>query len=260
MCRPRQSIPGLILPPLIVAAAATLIGAAWARGQIVPPFEIGGNAGGVYIDADGTVRYRLTDADKRLEQTRARARSNAIGRKDEKLCYISLPKLFTELQSLRDAGKEAPERLRYLGGMTQLRYVFVYPDEKDLVIAGPYEPVDASNKLQPVGQRTGRPVLQLEDLIVALRRAGRSNPHQPFGCSIDPAPDALQKSGQVMRDYAGRTRRERMDAMAKALGPQAVSVFGMPADTRIAFTCLAADYKLKRISLGLEGVARDCGE
>jgi hypothetical protein len=46
-----------------------------------------------------------------------------------------------------------------------------------------------------------------------------------------------------------------MDAMAKALGPQTVSVFGTAADTRLAFVCVAADYKLKRFALALEPAA-----
>jgi hypothetical protein len=40
--------------------------------------------------------------------------------------------------------------------------------------------------------------------------------------------------------------------MAKALGPQKVHVFNTADDTRLAFICVAADYKMKRIALGIE--------
>jgi hypothetical protein len=43
--------------------------------------------------------------------------------------------------------------------------------------------------------------------------------------------------------------------MARELGPQKVSVFGTAADTRLAFACVAADYKLKRFAMGLEPAA-----
>jgi len=223
-----------------------------ARGQFIGPVQqIGGNAGGVYIDADGVVQFREADAAKELQQVRARAQHSSNG-KDDKLCYVSLPRLFARVHELAAAGKEIPEELRYLGGMTQLRYVIVDPDQKDLVIAGPYEPVDATNTLEVVGKRSGRPVLELDDLVVSLRTAMQRRRMRAFGCSIDPAPDSLEKSGQVMRDYAGASRAERMNAMAAALGPQRVSIFGTAADTRLAFICVAADYRLKRISLGIE--------
>jgi hypothetical protein len=62
-------------------------------------------------------------------------------------------------------------------------------------------------------------------------------------------------SADVMKRFANRSRKERMDAMARELGPQKVSVFGTPADTRLAFVLVAADYKLKRFAMGLEPAA-----
>jgi len=40
--------------------------------------------------------------------------------------------------------------------------------------------------------------------------------------------------------------------MEEALGPQVVSVGGVPADTRFAHVLVAADYRMKRIGMGLE--------
>jgi hypothetical protein len=146
--------------------------------------------------------------------------------------------------------------------MTQLRYVIVDPEAKDLIIAGPYEAIDRHNNIEVVGKRTGRPIMQLDDLVVCLRMAfqDREQGEQPFGCSIDPAPDSLQKSTDVMREYANATHAQRMEAMAKALGPQTVRVFGAADNTRLAFTCIAADYRLKRICLGIDAApVRDVG-
>jgi hypothetical protein len=237
----------------IVLTGVTL-GAATARGQIVP-FPIGGSAGGIYIDTDGTVRQRQTD-DKEAQKARPKAPPAGATAKDENLVYVSLPKLFEQVDALNDKGKEIPDDLKYLGGMTHLRYVFVYPESRDLVIAGPFEPVDASNRFEPVGTRTGHPVMQFDDLVVMIRtafemRRGGVN-GGAFGCSIDPAPDSLEKSARVMQEFRNVPRPQRMEEMRKALGPQRVQIFNTADDTRIAFLCVAADYKLKRYALGVE--------
>jgi len=213
----------------------------------------GGISGGVYIDADGTVRQRAVDSSGGVAAVRARG---AVGphpvKKDAKLCFVSLPKLTAEVRDLIAAGKPVPDELRYLGGIAQLQYVLVYPQEKDLVIAGPAEPFDSSATLQPLGKVSGRPVLQLEDLVVALRNAGGRVKPKPFGCSIDPPPGAQQTSHQVMRQYGQRPRAELIAAMTGALGPQQVRVFGMPPETRAGFILVAADYRLKRLALGMD--------
>src|SRR5690349_19829414 len=125
---------------------AIALAAVSVRAQI-EPFPIGGSAGGIYIDTDGTVRQRQTDKDV----PKAPPAGVTVKDKDEQLVYISLPKLFQQVDALNDKGKEIPEELKYLGGMTHLRYIFVYRESRDLVIAGPFEPVDTSNRFEPVG-------------------------------------------------------------------------------------------------------------
>lgn len=207
---------------------------------------------GVYIEQDGNVRSRQVDPTKQLAEIRARAKSAAESAKGEKLAFVSLPKVFAEVRSLVEAGKPVPDDLRYLGGLTQVRYVFVYPQEKDLVIAGPAEPFAVlDDGLYAIGRRSGRPVMQLDDLVVAMRTAA-DRQGKVFGCRIDPDPKSVEISDEVMKKYARKSRKERMAAMAQALGPQKVSVFGTAADSRLAFVLVAADYKLKRMAMGLE--------
>jgi hypothetical protein len=55
-----------------------------------------------------------------------------------------------------------------------------------------------------------------------------------------------------MKDYANKSRGERMKAMKEALGPQTLRFFGAPPDTRFMYVTLAADYKLKRMCMGVE--------
>jgi hypothetical protein len=238
----------------LLATACLLAPAGGAlRAQILPiPIP---QVPGVYVEQDGNVRSREMDQTKQLAELRARAKSVAQAANDPALSFVSLPKTFAAARAAIEAGKPVPDELRYLGGLTQVRYVLVYPDEKDLIIAGPAEPfVVHEGGLYASGRRTGRPVMQLDDLVVAMRTAADPK-GRTFGCRIDPNPKSLEISKEVMAKYARKTRRERMDAMAKALGPQKVSVFGTAADTRLAFVCVAADYKLKRFALGLEPAA-----
>lgn len=211
---------------------------------------------GVYLDTDGKVQVRQTDESKEMAAMRARARASAAAEKDPKLAYVSLPKLFAEVRALREAQKEIPEQLRYLGGLTQIRYVFVYPDDKDLIIAGPAEPWKVMHEADdPVeyayGTRTGRPILQLDDLIVAIQTAeeGRG---RLFGCGIYPSPDSMKIADDVTQRMIRSSRAERMQALQEALGPQDVRIFGTRNDTRMAFICVAADYEMKRFAMGMD--------
>jgi Protein of unknown function (DUF1598) len=246
--RPR---PGLVFCRAAALAAFLLAPPAVAQ---IPDFAVPG-VPGVWVEQDGNVRSRQVDPDKDLAAVRDRAKLAAAAAKNEKLACVSLPKAIAEARAALAAGKPVPNDLRYLRGMTQVRYVFVYPDDKDLVIAGPAEPfVTSPDGLYAIGKLSRRPVLQLDDLVIAMRTA-----HDPagrvFGCRIDPNPKSVEISDGVMKKFASKSRKERMDAMAKELGPQKVSVFGTPADTRLAFVLVAADYKLKRFALGLEPAA-----
>jgi hypothetical protein len=245
----RRSFSSVLLAVLILIACSAALGQVIGGGFFPPAVP------GVYIEQNGNVRSREVDQTKQLAAIRARAKSAAQAGKDENLAFVSLPKLFAEAEAAIKAGKPVPDDVRYLKGLTQIRFVFVYPEEKDLVVAGPAEPyVSQEGGLYAVGKRTGRPVMQLDDFVVALRTAADPN-GRIFGCRIDPDPKSLEISKDVMTRFARKSRRERMDAMAKALGPQKVSVFGTAADTRLAFVCVAADYKLKRFAMGLEPAA-----
>lgn len=225
-----------------------------ARAQVINPFF--GTPPGVYLDTDGKVQVRQLDQGKEMAAMRARAIASQAATKDPKFAYVSLPKLFAQLRSLRDANKPIPDELRFLGGLTQIRYVFVYPADKDLIIAGPAEPWrvlrTADDPIEyAVGTRTGRPVLQLDDLITAFRTAEEGG-GKLFGCGIYPSPDSIKIADEIEHKMIHASRAERMQALQDGLGPQDVRIFGTRNDTRLAFICVAADYELKRFAMGLD--------
>jgi hypothetical protein len=216
-----------------------------ARAQVENP-----GVAGISVDVNGVVQFRQKDARAELERIRAR------GRADEKinLRYVSLPKTFADARAALESGRELPPAVRHLKGLTRIDYILVYPEERDLVIAGPAEEVDESNPLQPRGKSTGRPTVQFEDLVTALRMTSAERGPKPFGCSIDMPADSFVKSQEISRTHRNGRRAVYVKALAEAIGPQAIRLFGMPPDSRTAFVCVAADYQLKRYALKLDPV------
>ncbi|HVS70711.1 MAG TPA: DUF1598 domain-containing protein [Phycisphaerae bacterium] len=206
-----------------------------------------GNAvGGVAITTEGLLHIPRTTV----------ARLPLKPQKNASLVYISLPRLLNDARTLVEAHQPLSPEIRYLHGLTQIQYVFAFPGEHDLVIAGPAETVRADNPLEPLGAATGRPVLQFDDLAVVFRalysgggNGGRGKDF--FGCSIDPAPGETQAANALIARY-GTDRPRLLEEMHKTLGPEQVKIFGVPEDSRVALAMVAADYRLKRLSMGLD--------
>ena len=229
-------------PCRVLLVAFVLMAACIARGQQ--------QVAGIWVDVNGVVQFRQEDARAELERIRRRGKTGEVA----ELRYVSLPKLFADARGALDAGRELPPEVRHLGGLTRIDYILVYPEERDLVLAGPAEEVDDANPLQPCGRLTGRPIVQFDDLVTALRMASVGRGSQPFGCSIDMPPDSFAKSQEISRTHRNGRRADYVKALAEAIGRQVIRLFGTPEDSRTAFVCVAADYQLKRYALNLDKV------
>jgi hypothetical protein len=223
---------------------------------------IGGNAvvGGVAISADGLMQYRQTGAMTRNSKA-----------KTEQL-YVSLPSVLAEWKAAKEGGKEVPADVRYLKGLTRIEDVFIYPESHDIVLAGPAETYKLDNTLEPLGASTARPLVQLEDLIVAIRAVGDGAPRSGagadrgvrsaggpggrdfFGCSLENPANFKEAWDSTFAKYGKGPAGTLQAELKKALGHQQVKLYGVPEDSRVALAMLAADYRLKRISMGLETV------
>ncbi len=202
---------------------------------------------GISVNPDGAIEFRQKDANSELAKIKSRRPSKeAPADADKRLKFVSLVKSSNELRNAIESNQPIPDQLKYLQGLTQIRYILLYPDDKDLLIAGLAEDIDASNPMQPRGKLTGRPILQLDDLITALRRADGPDARKPFGCSIDPPPNAVERAQAVLQRVGSSDRALLAREMAREMGPQQVRLFGAPPDSRLAFICVAADYQLKR--------------
>lgn len=207
---------------------------------------------GVQIDPDRALRADTLRVDQRLHQQRLRALRQQHEQGQADYVYVSLPRLLEQARAAIEAGEALPRDVRYLGGMVKLEYVFIDDERNDLILAGPAEPIDDANPLAAIGRNTGRPVLQFDDLVAAIRlTSGGAN--TIFGCSIDPPHDGLERMQRTVQQFpAGMSRQQRMDRLVEELGPQQVRFIGMKGDTRLAMVTVAADYRMKRLGLGLD--------
>jgi hypothetical protein len=160
-----------------------------------------------------------------------------------------------------DAGREPDESMRNLAGLQRMQYVFSLPEARDIVIAGPAEGWAADGVGRPVGLKTGRPVLELQDLVVALRAYSPGSRHKPFiGCTIDPPPEGLARLREFQKTVPKVIPAAQRGAMAvhvaqgmeESLGSAEVRVFTISRQTHFAQVLIEADYRMKLIGIGRE--------
>jgi hypothetical protein len=240
------------------ALAACLSPTSRANAQVVNPFV---NVAGVSVDANGVLKTQIfSDATGQLSKQRREAARAALDPKlatPSKLRKVSLNRLEEAVKEQIAAGKRPTAEMMFLAGLTRVQYVFCYPDTKDVVIAGPAEGWAEDLSGRVCGIQTGRPVVELQDLIVALRAfppAGHGA--ENIGCSIDPTKEGLARLQDYIRrappNGSGPDTERFVTGMKEALGMQNVTVNGVPSDTHFAHVLVEADYRMKLISIGLE--------
>ena len=166
------------------------------------------------------------------------------------LRFISLARLEGAIVEQLDDDAALDETIVHLAGLQRIRYVLVDPAGHDIILAGPAEGWVYEQHGEPVGATTGQPVLYLDDLLVALRTAEVAA-QGGINCSIDPTADGLAR----LEQFLARTRRMGPNTVAgieQALGPQQITVGGVPATSHLARVLVAADFKMKRLAMGLE--------
>jgi hypothetical protein len=225
-----------------------------AQAQFFPPFGgLGNFVGGVRIDADGVLRTAtLEEQHQQLEQLRQNVVA-PVGPLAEAapMRLISLKKIQEAV--LHSAKTEQPlsEDMLFLGGLTRVEYVFLYPERQDIVIAGPAEPWTVGPAGSMVGAKTGRPIVYLEDLLTAFRYV--SNARQGgVSVSIDPTEQGVvQLQQMISRIGSNANPAQLVPMLAEAFGPQKVTLQGIPAESHMARVLLAADYRMKLYGMNL---------
>ena len=220
------------------------------------------SSSGIKIDAEGVVSLTVAadgtmTLDKKRRDVLAKKHLSQDVNQKTKQRFVSLVELEKRLGDVLSQAQSIPDELFYLAGLQRIEHVFVFPDEQDLVIAGPAEGFVPDVVGRMIGVESGRPALRLDDLAVALRTVAKSTSKQ-LGCSIDPVPIRIAELQKFIRQGGPATIDEveaRFNQMDDILGLQDVRIDGVPTDSHFAIMLVEADYRMKRIAMGLEDPA-----
>lgn len=243
----------------MLAALTVVTAPAWDSGSRAAAQFLGfprGVVGGVQIDAHGVVSDLTAEVKAGqlagMRERFAGGQGNFAEAADRRL--ISLKGLQAAIADSVRTGRDLPEEVLFLGGMTRVEYVMLYPEQNDIVIGGPAEPWQVSLSGSVVGTVSGRPVLYLDDLLAAFRTVERAR-QEGISCSIDPTQAGSvrlnQLLGQIGQLPQGADLRHLEPALREAFGPQLVTLTGLPTDSHMAQVLVAADYQMKRHGMGL---------
>lgn len=214
---------------------------------------------GVYVDSEGTLqRVTKLSNDSLLSGVHDSAKIIAANQDlstQSALRKVSLTRLEKEAQLRWALGRDPTVTMQNMAGIYEVKYLFVYPETGEIVIAGPAGPWHANAEGRHVNQATGRPVLQLDDMVVLLRNASQEK--GKFGCAITPKQHGL-KIAQEYLDVSSakplhpRQRDPWLEGLRMAVGKQDITVNGVSPESRVGRVIVEADYHMKRIGMGLE--------
>jgi hypothetical protein len=238
-----------------VAHAQSFIGAGTQRPFVIGVVPVVGNGGvgGVAIDAKGAVEQAEQRDLAALRDARRSAMTGLaadIGKRSE-LRKISLRRLDALVARHVSENKPLSSDVLFLAGVQRVEYVFAYPELSDIVLAGPAEGWTVDDAGNVVATESGAAVLQLVDLIAALRTKDELLAGELISCSIDPTPAGLKRFARLVRSKRTSPSDQLIRRMEHAVGPQTVTLTGVSPDSHFAQVLVAADWQMKRIGMGL---------
>ncbi len=242
----------VVRPAVVTVVAVLILSVHHAPVQAQRPQRI---VQGVHVDAQGMLRSVQLVPSRQARRLRGRAPklTSDVARPSE-LRKVSLTRLARLIAA--NAHEDVREEVRYLAGLYRVDYVFVYPEAGEVVIAGPAEGWRVTATGHAIGQRSGEVILELDDLVWAIRAfPPGAPPDRAVGCSIDPTPDGAHRVKAVLAQLRGGLNPAALPRLAArlqaAMGPHQVVVFGVPHESSVAFKLVAADYAMKMLALGV---------
>lgn len=240
--------------PVVLAVVALII--------LLPSWASGQNnnnttqraVGGVSIDASGLLSNASLDTAGQLRELRLKGLQKISGDLNQPagLRKVSLRGLEAAIVDHLEKRQPLSDAMKYLAGLQQIQYVLVYPEQRDLVLVGPGEGWTIDSHGIVVGVASGRPVLLLDDLLVALRTA-RQAAQGGITCSIDPTKDGLTRLNALQSGIRRGADPQGLAAnIENAMGEQTITIQGVPGTTHFARVLVAADYRMKRLAMGFD--------
>ena len=215
---------------------------------------------GVYVNPQGALRPLLKEESigplAALYASSAPNSHHENARKSSPLRKISLQRLEKQVQLSLAMGEQPSEAMQVLAGLQRIKYVFVYPESGDIVLAGPAGNWKIGDENIIVSTDSEQPVVRLDDLVVVLRRM-MSVPEATFGCLIVPRQESLARLQEFIkqsnkRPLPARERKAWLKSLQSQLGDQDIEVYGLDPRTRAARVMVEADYRMKLVGMGLE--------
>ncbi len=210
---------------------------------------------GVFVGAPALAGAMLMTLDNSRLNTAFELARTANGNRDvhqtADLRLVSLPRLEKHIAALQAAGEPIPADVSVLAGLTEVEFLFVFPETGDVVIGGPAGNWTEDAQGRSVNVDSQRPTLQLDDLVT-LSRTFSGGGRGFFMCTIDPKADQVR----AVKEFAAKTQltagnvRQVTEKLEQMLGLQNVTVQGVPADSRVASVIVDADYQMKLIGIG----------
>lgn len=214
-----------------------------------------GAVGGVMIQPSGTIRTATPEERRQL----AAIIANHVDEIEGDLAVaaetrvISLAGLSSAIADVAAGKTPLTDDLIYLAGLQRIDFVLVDGDRNDICIAGPAEPWKVTDDGSVVGQNSGQSPIRLIDLMVAFASVEDAR-NGGISCSIEPTAEGRRKLQVMLRRVKlrpGQNPSALEPIMREAFGPQMILVDGVPTDSRMARTMVAADFEMKRIAMGL---------
>ena len=213
------------------------------------------NRGGVLVNAGGVLsRSSVFDVGQLSQRQRdAAIRSYSVSGDTSTPSTMRCISLNRLEKAIADAKGWVTDEQAFLAGIQRITHVFYFPESKDIVIAGPAEGWFPGPDGIMVGRQSLQPVCELQDLVLALRTyAPGKEVAEAIGCSIDPTKEGSARLARFQRLFSGSDRQAFVRGVRESIGMQTIQVHGIPATTHAAHMMVAADYRMKRIGLGLD--------
>jgi len=240
----------------VMVAAILAVATMGSSAQAQFGFNFGNNIGGVRVDARGVLSMTPEQLDQVIQRqlTAEVQAQNELFTDHNGLRKLSLRQLNQVVADAARDNQPVPAEARFLGGLVRVEYVYVDQDRNDLILAGPADVLVADQHGNVVGKNTRLPALHLEDLLTALRTVESATTGAGISVSIEPSEQSRLAFRQVT---AAAERNNQVNAalaakLEETMGPQDVILTGVPKDSRFANVLALADYRMKRISMGLD--------
>ena len=243
----------LALPLNLSAQTVSFAGTRVFVTGFTPIIGPGGGVGGVAVDPSGALERVVIGSDGRRERAQQKAAPGIpqnVQRRSQ-LRKVSLTRLEAEIARRIERQTALSTDLLFLAGLQRIACIFVCPDARDIVIAGPAEGWKFSGS-EAIGISSGAAVLRLDDLLDAMQSRVEIAGAEPITCSIDPDPEGMARLGHLLRRPGLQVTEESLAEMERQLGDHVVTVTGVRNSSHFARVMVSADYLMKRIAMDLE--------